>query len=129
MERSHEPPPLSLRRVRVGPPVREVERRAEGEEVSELPYKRRLRERKRKITTTLTLQGYRVRSFDDGPFHLIACRGRVSRAVRIEFGYTDIETIRLIGREPVPAHCQREIWQISAEGRITVVAKIPGGPR
>ncbi len=92
--------------------------------MSEPAYKRRIRNRKRIITSTLEAQGYRVRSFDDGPFHLIACRGGAGRVIRIEFGYTDIEAIRLISHEPVPVRCQREIWQISDNGRVTVVAKI-----
>jgi hypothetical protein len=92
--------------------------------VIETPYKRRLRRRKRIITTTLEAQGYKVRSFGDGPFHLFACRGGSGRAIRIEFGYTDINIVDLMSHEPVPVRCQREIWQVSADGRITVVAKI-----
>lgn len=89
-----------------------------------LAYKRRLRARKRKITTTLEAQGYRVRTFDTGPFHLMACRGRAARAIRICFGYTETDDILSISREPMPDRCLREIWQISDDGRNIVVAKI-----
>jgi tryptophan synthase beta subunit len=92
--------------------------------VSEIPYKRRVRDRKRIITSTLEAQGYKVRSFDNGPFHLLACRGGSARAIRIEFGYTDINIVDLMSHEPVPVRCQREIWQVSADGRVMVVAKI-----
>jgi hypothetical protein len=92
--------------------------------VIEVPYKRRLRRRKRIITTTLEVQGWKVRSFDDGPFHLLACRGGSGRAIRIEFGYTDVNLVDMMSHEPIPARCRREIWQVSADGRTTVVAKI-----
>lgn len=92
--------------------------------MSELAYKRRLRERKGKITTTLEAQGYKVRTFDSGPFHLLACRGKTGRAIRICFGYTETDDILSASREPVPARCRREIWQISEDGRSIVVARI-----
>ncbi len=92
--------------------------------MSESPYKRRLRERKRRITTTLEAQGYRVRTFDDGPFHLLACRGKTGRAIRVSFGEVHFDEINLCKREPVPARCIRELWKISDDGRIVTVARI-----
>ena len=90
----------------------------------ELAFKRRLRARKRTITTTLEAQGYRVRTFEEGPFHLFACKGRSARAIRICFGYINAEEAAKASREPVPLRCTREVWQISDNGRITVFAKI-----
>jgi hypothetical protein len=92
--------------------------------MSELAFKRRLRERKRQITTTLTRQRYRVDSFDSGPFHLLARRGKTALAIKICFVYTTTEDILSVSREPVPDRCLREIWQISQDGRIIVKAKI-----
>jgi hypothetical protein len=94
--------------------------------VSELAYKQHLRRRKRQIMTTLTDSGYRVDSFDTGAFHLLARRGKTARAIRICFVYTTTEDILGVRREPVPARCLREIWQISEDGRTIVVAKIAG---
>jgi hypothetical protein len=92
--------------------------------MSEDAYKRRLRARKRTITTTLEAQGYRVRTFEDGPFHLMACKGRSGRAIRICFGSIESAEATSASREPVPLRCTREVWQISDNGRITVFAKI-----
>lgn len=94
--------------------------------MSEVAYKQHLRRRKRQITTTLTRQHYRVDSFDSGPFHLLARRGKTARAIRICFIYTTTEDILSVSREPVPDRCLREIWQISEDGRSIVVAKIAG---
>jgi hypothetical protein len=95
--------------------------------VPEIAYKQHLRRRKRQITTTLTRQHYRVDSFDSGPFHLLARRGKTARAIRICFVYTTSDDILSVRREPVPDRCLREIWQISQDGRTIVVAKIAGG--
>jgi len=92
--------------------------------VPEIAYKQHLRRRKRQITTTLTRQHYRVDSFDSGPFHLLARRGKTARAIRICFVYTTSDDILSVRREPVPDRCLREIWQVSADGRTIVVAKI-----
>jgi hypothetical protein len=92
--------------------------------MSEDAYKRRLRVRKRKITTTLEAQGYRVRTFDNGPFHLMACKGRSGRAIQIYFGRADEGVIGSISQEPVPFRCTREVWQISDKGRVTIFARI-----
>jgi hypothetical protein len=86
--------------------------------------KQRLRRRKGQITTTLTRQHYRVDPFESGPFHLLARRGKTARAIRICFVNTTTEDILSVRREPVPARCLREIWQISEDGRITVKVKI-----
>lgn len=96
--------------------------------MSELAYKQRLRRRKRQITTTLTRQHYRVDSFETGPFHLLARRGKTALAIRICFAYTTTEDILSVRREPVPDRCLREIWQISEDGREIVIAKINGIP-
>ena len=92
----------------------------------EIAYKQHLRRRKRQITTTLTRQHYRVDSFDSGPFHLLARRGKTARAIRICFVYTTSDDILSVRREPVPDRCLREIWQISQDGRTIVKAKIAG---
>ena len=92
----------------------------------EIAYKQHLRRRKRQITTTLTRQHYRVDSFDSGPFHLLARRGKTARAIRICFVYTTSDDILSVSREPVPDRCLREIWQIGEDGRTIVVAKIAG---
>ena len=92
----------------------------------EIAYKQHLRRRKRQITTTLTRQHYRVDSFDSGPFHLLARRGKTARAIRICFVYTTSDDILSVSREPVPDRCLREIWQISQDGRTIVKAKIAG---
>ena len=92
--------------------------------MSELAFKRRLRARKRTITTTLMAQGYRISTFDCEPFHLLARKGRKARAIRICFGYTETADILSVSREPMPDGCLREIWQISDDGRNIVVAKI-----
>ena len=92
----------------------------------ELAFKQHLRRRKRQITTTLTDSGYRVDSFDTGAFHLLARRGKTARAIRICFVYTTTEDILSVSREPVPDRCLREIWQVSADGRTIVKAKISG---
>jgi predicted RNA-binding protein YlqC (UPF0109 family) len=94
--------------------------------VSEEAIKQHLRRRKRQITTTLTRQHYRVDSFDSGPFHLLARRGKTARAIRICFVCVTTEDILSVRREPVPDRCLREIWQISEDGRTIVVAKIAG---
>jgi hypothetical protein len=94
--------------------------------MSEDSYKRRLRERKRRIVATLMAQGYRIHTYDSGPFHLEACKGRCGKKIRICFNYTDTNDILSVSREPVPDRCQREIWQISEDGRSVVVAKIAG---
>jgi predicted RNA-binding protein YlqC (UPF0109 family) len=94
--------------------------------VPEIAYKQHLRRRKRQITTTLTRQHYRVDSFDSGPFHLLARRGKTARAIRICFVYTTSDDILSVRREPVPDRCLREIWQISQDGRTIVKAKIAG---
>jgi len=94
--------------------------------VPELAFKQHLRRRKRQITTTLTDSGYRVDSFDTGAFHLLARRGKTARAIRICFVYTTTEDILSVSREPVPDRCLREIWQVSADGRTIVKAKISG---
>ena len=94
--------------------------------MSEITYKQHLRRRKRQITTTLTRQHYRVDSFDTGPFHLLARRGKTALAIRICFVYTTTEDILSVSREPVPDRCLREIWQISQDGRTIVKAKIDG---
>lgn len=88
--------------------------------MSEDAYKRRLRERKRLITSTLEAQGYRVRTFDDGPFHLMACRGKTGRAIRISFGEVHFDESAMVRREPVPARCVREIWKISSNGNAVI---------
>ena len=90
----------------------------------ELAYKRRLRYHKRRIVTTLEAQGYRVRSFDDGPFHLQACRGKTALVIRLCFGASDENDISCVSREPLPERCLREIWQIDETGKVTVKAKI-----
>jgi hypothetical protein len=92
--------------------------------MSELAFKRRLRARKRKITTTLEAQGYKVRTFEDGPFHLMACRGGSARAISIYFGCPPTAEVARVSREPVPIRCTREVWQISSNGRVTVFARI-----
>lgn len=94
--------------------------------MSEVAIKRRLRESKRRFTTTLRAQGYRVSTFDCEPFHLLARKGRKARAIRICFGYTETDDILSVSREPMPDGCLREIWQISEDGRNTVIAKIAG---
>lgn len=92
----------------------------------ELAFKQHLRRRKRQITTTLTDSGYRVDSFDTGAFHLLARRGKTARAIRICFVYTTTDDILSVSKEPVPDRCLREIWQVSADGRTIVKAKISG---
>jgi hypothetical protein len=92
--------------------------------MSEDSYKRRLRFRKRKITTTLEAQGYRVRTFEEGPFHLMAFRGQSVRAIRICFSKPDASEERWVIHEPVPLRCTRETWTISSNGRVTVFARI-----
>ena len=94
--------------------------------MSEPSFKRRLRERKRSITTTLEAQGYRVRTFDDGPFHLFACRGKTARAIRISFNAVCHSESELVKREAVPERCLREIWAVSADGRDVNVLRIGG---
>lgn len=90
----------------------------------ELAYKRRLRDRKRSIATTLEAQGYRVRTFEDGPFHLFACKGKTARAIRISFGYVHYDEPRMISGEPVPERCIRELWKISDDGRSIVITRV-----
>jgi len=94
--------------------------------MSDTTYKQRLRRRKRQITTTLTRQRYRVDPFDSGTFHLLARRGKTALAIRICFVYTTTEDILSVSLEPVPDRCLREIWQVSADGRTIVKAKISG---
>jgi hypothetical protein len=90
--------------------------------VSELAYKRRLRAWKRRIATNLTLQGYEVETYETSPFHVGATRGRTCRKIRIEFGYITDSDINAVGA--VRSKCLREIWQISADGRTVVKAKV-----
>ena len=92
--------------------------------MAELAYKRRLRDRKRRITTTLEAQGYKVRTFESGPFHLQACRGKTGLAIRITFGDSTADEVRAVSREPLPDRCLREIWQVDQSGRVTVRAKV-----
>ena len=94
--------------------------------MSEIAVKRRLRERKRRITTTLEAQGYRVRTFETGPFHLLACRGKTALAIRVSFeeGRSHDAEVNLVRLEPVPERCLREVWTISDDGRIVTIARI-----
>jgi hypothetical protein len=102
--------------------------------LSELPFKRRLREWERRIMADLANKGYKVRRFDDGPFHLLACRGKTGRAIRISFGLVHYDENAMVMREPVPARCIREVWKISDNGASVSVIKIEksvngGNPR
>ena len=92
--------------------------------MSEPAAKQRLRRRVRIITTTLEAQGYRVRTFETGPFHLQARKGKTARDIRICFGYTDEDEVRAVSHEPGPDRCCREIWQVSEDGRSWVVTKV-----
>ena len=89
-------------------------------------FKRRLRETKRRIITTLTAQGYKVSTFDSGPFDLCAGKGRQERRIRICFAYTTADDINAVRLAPLPRHSHREIWQISENGRHIVVCKVSG---
>ena len=66
--------------------------------MSEDKFKRRLRNTRRRITTTLEAQGYRVSTFDGGPFDLEACRGRRAKKIRICFTYTTTDDILAVSR-------------------------------
>lgn len=90
----------------------------------ELPYKRRLRERKRRIVTTLTLAGWEAYPFESGPFHVCADRRDESRRIRIVFGSCDRSDTDAVAKARLPQNCLREIWQVSEDGRTMVVAKI-----
>lgn len=92
--------------------------------MSEPSPKQRLRRRTRVITTTLEAQGYKVRTFEGGPFHLFACRGKTARAIRISFGIVHYDENHMVKREPMPARCIREIWKISDDGRKVYVVRI-----
>jgi hypothetical protein len=94
--------------------------------VSEPAIKRRLRVRKRVITTTLEAQGYKVRTFETGPFHLFACRGKTALAIRVSFetGRAHDAEVNMVRLEPVPERCLREVWTISDKGRIVTIARI-----
>lgn len=101
--------------------------------MSEDAYKRRIREWKRREADksrpdSLAHQGWRIRTFDSGPFHILACRGRSSLAVCFCFGTTGTDDILAVSREPMPDRCRREIWQISEDGRAVVKAKIAASP-
>ena len=89
-------------------------------------FKRRLRETRRRITTTLAAQGYRVSTFDSGPFDLCAGKGRKEKRIRICFAYTTSDDINAVRLAPLPRHTSREIWQISENGRNIVVCKVSG---
>jgi hypothetical protein len=90
--------------------------------LSELAVKRRLRAWKRRIATNLTLQGYEVETYETSPFHVGATRGRTCRKIRISFGNPYVGDDHIVRASS--ARCIREIWQISADGRTVVKAKI-----
>jgi hypothetical protein len=97
--------------------------------MSELPYKRRVREWKRREMDpnrpgSLANQGYAVTTFDSGPFHIRACRGRCALEIRFCFVYTTTEDILAVRNAPRPDRCRHEVWQISEDGRVVVKAKI-----
>jgi len=93
--------------------------------LSESPYKRRLRSRKRAITTTLTREGYRVTPCD-GTFHLFAEKGQALRKIRLTFAYPEKGDIVSVALEPAPRRGQREVWYIDERGQVALRLMVEG---
>ena len=92
--------------------------------MTEEPIKKRIRNAKRKIITTLTLSGYEVYEIETGPFHLCADSETDSKRIRIVFGASTESDVRPMARAKMPANCYREIWQVSGDGKTIVTAKV-----
>ena len=90
----------------------------------EIPYKRRLREWKRRVVTNYTDKKYSVSTYDSGPFHVSLCKGRDETRIRFVFGYATSDEVLAMSRAATPDRCAREIWQISEDGRTIVIARI-----
>jgi hypothetical protein len=88
------------------------------------PIKKRLNNAKRKITATLTLAGFDVYAFEDGPFHLCADSRDGGKRIRICFGSTNADEVRSISRAVMPSNCHREVWQVSDDGKRFVIGRI-----
>jgi hypothetical protein len=94
--------------------------------MTEIPVKRRLRNAKRRIVTTLTLSGYSLYLPENGPFHIIADGPNDSKRIRIVFGPACEDDTRPMRRAVMPENCYREIWQASDDGKTFVVGKVAG---
>jgi len=86
--------------------------------------KRRLRNAKLKIRATLTLAGYEVYAFEDGPFHLCADGKDGGKRIRICFGSTKADEAGAMSRAVMPPNCYREVWQVSEDGKRFVIGRI-----
>lgn len=92
--------------------------------MSEPAVKRRLRAWESRTTAEYKAQGYAVTRIEGGAFHLLACRGKTARAIRISIGPVHYDEIMLVKREPLPARCLREIRKPSDDGKTVTVALI-----
>ena len=92
--------------------------------MSDEAIKKRLNNARVKITATLTLAGYEVYPFEEGPFHLCADGPESSKRIRIEFGAPDIGNFRRVSRAPMPPNCHREIWKVSEDGKRFSISRI-----
>ena len=87
--------------------------------MSDSAIKKRLKNARARITATLSLAGYEVYPFEDGPFHLCADSPDSSKRIRIEFGEASesVDNLKHVSRAPVPPNCHREIWRVSEDGK------------
>jgi hypothetical protein len=92
--------------------------------LTELPVKRRLRNAKRRIVSTLMLAGYTAYTYDSGPFHVCADGHRDSKRIRIVFGIATPADKRTATQAPAPKNCRREIWEVSRDGKAFVIVPL-----
>jgi len=92
--------------------------------MSEVAVKKRLNNAELKIRATLTLAGYEVYAFEDGPFHLCADGPDGSKRIRIIFTRLGLDESRAMSRAIMPQNCHREAWQVSEDGKRFVIGRI-----
>jgi len=92
--------------------------------MSDPAVKKRLNNAKLKIRATLTLAGYEVYAFEDGPFHLCADGRDGGKRIRICFGPATADEVRAMNRAIMPPNCHREVWQVSEDGKRFVIRRI-----
>ena len=85
--------------------------------MSDPAVKKRLNNAKLKIKATLSLAGFDVYAFEDGPFHLCADGRDGGKRIRICFGPAKADETRAMNRAVMPPNCYREVWQVSDDGK------------
>lgn len=92
--------------------------------MSDPAVKKRLNNAKLKIKATLTLAGFDVYAYEDGPFHLCADSRDGGKRIRICFGPMNFDEVRAMSRAVMPPNCHREVWQVSEDGKRFVIGRI-----